>query len=107
LITHPYPSKEGTFLSKRKVWLQEYVLKLLSNVTVIPNFVISRPALQQAYQLCYEIDEKDTVYVAVAIEFGMTLITNDKKLYEGLKARHFSNVALLQDIVEQLRPREG
>jgi predicted nucleic acid-binding protein len=47
------------------------------------------------------------VYVAVAIEFGVTLITNDTKLYNGLKARHFSNVALLQDIIEQLRLREG
>ncbi len=86
---------------------QEFVLRLLNKVTVIPNLLLSQASLKQAYQLCREIDEKDTVYVAVAIELGITLITNDKILYDGLQERHFSHVTLLKDIIDQLPSIEG
>jgi predicted nucleic acid-binding protein len=52
----------------REEEFQEFILKLFSNVTVIPNLLLSEASLEQAYQLCREIDEKDTVYVAAAIE---------------------------------------
>ena len=81
---------------------QEFVFKLLSNVTVIPNLLISRASLKHAYQLCQGIDEKNTVYVAVALEFDVTLITRDKTLYTGLKKRNFTQVMLLRDVIDTL-----
>jgi predicted nucleic acid-binding protein len=83
---------------------QEFVLTLFKNITVIPNFLLSRASLKRAYQLCQGIDEKDTLYVAVALEFHMTLVTNDKKLYRGLKKRHFHRLTLLQDVMNTLPP---
>ncbi len=81
---------------------QEFVFKLLSNVTVIPNLLISRASLKHAYQLCQGIDEKNTVYVAVALEFDVTLITSDKILCTGLKKRNFTQVMLLRDVIDTL-----
>jgi predicted nucleic acid-binding protein len=45
----------------REEEFQEFVLKLFSNVTVIPNLLLSEASLRQAYQLCKDIDEKDTI----------------------------------------------
>jgi len=78
------------------------VLKLLNNVTVIPNLLISQKSLKKAYQLCQPLDEKDTVYVAVSIEFDIKLITNDKPLYTGLRSNNFNHVVLLEDVVGNL-----
>ena len=82
--------------------LQEFALKLLKNVTVIPNLLISQASLRRAYELCRDIDEKDTMYVAVAVELGVTLVTSDKALCEQLQERGFADVVLLKDVVEHL-----
>jgi predicted nucleic acid-binding protein len=86
---------------------QEFVLKLLTNVTVIPNLLISQRSLKDAYELCKDIDEKDTVYIAVALEFDVTLITNDKTLFTKLKERDFTQVMLLKDVIDTLPGIQG
>ena len=86
---------------------QEFVLRLLDNVMVIPNLLLSQAALTEAYELCKEIDEKDTVYIAAAIELNLTFITSDKRLFYGLKERNFSQVMLLGDIINTLFPVQG
>jgi len=86
---------------------QEFVLKLLINVTVIPNLLISQRSLKDAYELCKGIDEKDTVYIAVALEFDMILITSDKTLFTGLKERDFTQVILLKDVIDTLPGIQG
>lgn len=81
---------------------QEFVLELLRDVTVIPALVISKASLEKAYRLCKDIDEKDTVYVAAAIELDVDLITSDKALYDGLRERDFAGVILLQEALENI-----
>ncbi len=81
---------------------QEFVLELLRHVTVIPALVISQDSLKQAYRLCRDVDEKDTVYVAAAIDLGINLVTSDKALYDGLRERDFSRVMLLRDVMENI-----
>jgi predicted nucleic acid-binding protein len=86
---------------------QEFVLKLLTNVTVIPNLLISHTSLKHSYELCQDIDEKDTVYIAVALEFDVILITSDKTLFTGLKKRNFTQVILLKDVIDTLPSIQG
>jgi predicted nucleic acid-binding protein len=78
---------------------QEFILRLLKNVTVIPALAISQDSLKQAYELCREIDDKDTVYVAAAIQLEATLVTSDRSLLKGLRERGFNRVELLGDVV--------
>ncbi len=86
---------------------QEFVLRLLTNVIVIPNLLLSHTSLTRAHELCKGIDEKDTVYVAAALELDITLITNDKRLFSGLKAQEFSQVMLLGDVINTLPSAQG
>ncbi len=86
---------------------QEFVLRLLNNVIVIPNLLLSQASLTRANELCKDIDEKDTVYIAATLELDLTLITSDKRLYSGLKARDFSQVMLLGDVINTLPPAQG
>lgn len=90
-----------TKLTERQ--FKEFVITLLQNVVVIPSLLISKTSLKEAYQLCQSIDEKDTLYVATAIEFGFPLITNDKKLYTSLKEHGFAEVILLEDIIKHFQ----
>ncbi len=85
---------------------QDFVLTLFKDITVIPNFLLSHGSLKRAYQLCQNIDEKDTVYVAVALDFHLTLLTNDKPLYRGLKKQNFHRITLLGDVINTL-PQPG
>ncbi|MCA1792865.1 MAG: hypothetical protein LC660_03155 [Desulfobacteraceae bacterium] len=78
---------------------QNFVLALFNHVTVVPRMVLSRGSITRASKLCEGIDEKDTMYVAVALELYVTLVTNDKVLYRGLKKRHFHRMVLLRDVV--------
>jgi predicted nucleic acid-binding protein len=86
---------------------QEFVLRLLKDVTVIPNLLLSQASLTKAYELCKEIDEKDTVYIAAALELNLTLVTSDKRLYTHLKTRDFSQIMLLGDVINMLPQFQG
>jgi len=82
--------------------LQVFVLRLFNNITVIPNLLISKGSLHRGYEVCKEIDEKDTVYIAAAIELNIDLITSDKKLYNFLKSHGFNQIVLLGDIINTI-----
>ena len=82
--------------------LQRFVLALLAEVIVVPGLVLSRDSRRQAYELCRDLDEKDTLYVATAIELNASLVTSDKTLLGGLGERGFTQVVLLSDLVAKL-----
>ncbi len=108
-----FPSIKGFYTSKfgegivTEDKFQEFVLRLLNNVIVIPNLLLSQASLTRANELCKDIDEKDTVYIVAALELDLILITSDKRLYSGLKARDFSQVMLLGDVINTLPPAQG
>ena len=84
---------------------RDYVMRLFKNVTVIPKLLLSQNLLETAYKICKQVDEKDTVYIATAMEFDLTLITSDKKLYKGLQSRGFNRIIQLSEIVNILYDR--
>lgn len=81
--------------------LREFVINLLSNITVIPEFLISSESIKTAYELCKDIDEKDSIYIALSIEFNIPLVTNDKKLTNGLRNKGFKNIIPLEEFMSQ------
>ncbi|MCP5104070.1 MAG: hypothetical protein GY950_11860, partial [bacterium] len=79
--------------------LNSFLIKLSKGITILPAIVMDKESKEKALELCKDIDEKDTAYVALAIQLDIPLITNDKKLYQGLKKKEFSNVVLFEDMM--------
>jgi len=65
----------------------------------LPSIILDKEVKQRALELCKDIDEKDIPYIALAIELDVPFITNDKKLYKGLKEKKFTNIILFEDFL--------
>ena len=81
--------------------LKDYTLELFKRITVLPNYIISLRNHLVAFELCKDIDRKDMVYLALALEFDYTLLTRDKPLADGLRAKGFTNIILLDELFDQ------
>ena len=64
---------------------------LFRNIHIEDEKHISIESLQTAYQLCKNIDEKDTIYIALTIDLNAKLWTGDKQLKTGLRKKGFDN----------------
>ena len=67
----------------------ELLYKLFSRVTFISEETISTGNFLQAYKLCGDVDEKDTPFVALALELEGELWTRDEELKRGLGKKGF------------------
>jgi len=82
--------------------LKDFTLFIFSKIVVVPDYLISKKSLQKAKELVESIDEKDLAYVALAEELDLTLLTRDKKLYEGLKNKGYEKIRLFEDFVNEI-----
>lgn len=81
--------------------LKNFSIQFFRRVVVLPDYIISTDALVVAQQLCADVDEKDTVYVALSEELQLTLLTRDKPLHDGLKAKGYDRVQMFDDFVNE------
>ena len=101
---------QPTILSKTQLSFDElktYTLGIFDRITVVPNLLISTKSFFDAFHLCKDIDEKDTPYLALAIEFNIKLLTNDLELMNGLKRKGFNDVLSLTELFELLKKEIG
>jgi predicted nucleic acid-binding protein len=80
---------------------QKFILTVFERITVVPNLLISTQSYYQAFILCRDIDPKDTDYIALALQLEISLLTRDKPLADGLRAKGFSNIILLDELFSQ------
>ena len=71
-------------------------------VTVIPKFAISSMNWQKAYDICKDVDEKDTPFVALSLELNAPLWTNDKKLGNGIKKKGFDRFITVDELLKEM-----
>lgn len=97
LITEIYTHKEklikNSKLSESEFYL--YFNGIIERINFISTDFIGTESRQKAYDLCKDVDIKDTPFVALAIELKIPIWTGDKQLKEGLKLkgfRHFFNL---------------
>ena len=79
-----------------------FVQMLFEEVVVIPKFAISIENWQNAYMICKNVDEKDSPFVALSLELGIPLWTNDKALCEGIKNKGFDNFVTTEDLLKEI-----
>jgi predicted nucleic acid-binding protein len=75
----------------------ELLYKLLKNVDIFDENMITPGTLKKSLQLVKDVDEKDLIFVALTIELDALLWTNDKKLIKGLQKKEFNKICKLQD----------
>ncbi len=69
----------------------ELLVKILNKVNFINEENIKTENFIRAYQLCKDIDEKDTPFVALSLELELKLWTRDEVLKSGLVKKGFHN----------------
>lgn len=75
--------------------------KLLQQIELISEALISEASWVQAFSLVRDIDEDDTPFIALTLELEATLWTGDKKLIEGLRQKSFHAVINTSDLRNQ------
>jgi len=93
LIAEIYKRKEKLIKSS-KLDESEFYLFLngvIERIKFVPNDFIGIESRQKAYDLCKDVDVKDTPFIALSIELNVPIWTGDKKLKEGLKSKGFNN----------------
>jgi hypothetical protein len=81
---------------------KEYIREIFSNLTIIPKLAIEPESWKRAFELCSDVDPKDTAFIALGIDLDIPLLTRDRKLYNGLKSKDFQNIILLENFLELL-----
>ncbi|MBM3237771.1 DNA-binding protein [Candidatus Poribacteria bacterium] len=73
--------------------------KILTRINFVNEEIIPKTIFRAAYDLCNNIDENDTPFVALTVFLDGYLLTGDKKLIEGLKSKGFERILSLTDIL--------
>ncbi len=79
--------------------LSNYAIMVYKQLSVMPNLVLSREAIDKARELTHDIDIKDISYVALSLEIDRILLTRDKILATGLRKKGFRKVMLFEDFL--------
>ena len=66
-----------------------FIAKILKRIHFVQEELISFENYMLAYNLCKEIDENDTPFIALALEIKGFLLTGDAKLKKALKNKGF------------------
>jgi predicted nucleic acid-binding protein len=95
---------EDRILSKSSsnINFKEFTREIFSNLVILPKLAIENENWKKAHELCKDIDEKDTAFVALSLELDLPLLTRDKKLHEKLKNKQFENIMLLDKFLEYI-----
>ena len=78
--------------------ITRYFYQLLKRINIFKEELIDEANWNKAYQLCKDIDELDTPFVALTLELNGLLFSGDKKLINGLKKKGFKsffNISLM------------
>ncbi|QJW89181.1 hypothetical protein HNV11_07135 [Spirosoma taeanense] len=94
----------SVFLKKsavKGVDLKEFTLFLFSKIIVVPDYIITAESYAKAEGLVADVDPKDVAYVALSEELSATLLTRDKPLHDGLKAKGYEQVLLFDEFISR------
>ena len=69
----------------------EFLSSILHHINFINEDIIPTEIYLQAYQLCKDVDENDTVFIALSLLLNCPVWTRDINLKKGLREKGFIN----------------
>jgi len=73
--------------------------KIFSKINFVSEKLISPENRKKAFEMCKDIDETDTPFVALSLELKIPLWSGDKKLANGLRSKKFHGILTNQDLL--------
>jgi len=89
ILMHKERILKNSKISEKQTY--ETFIKVFSKINFVNEEKISTANFIAAHRLCKNVDEDDTPFVALSLEFGYPLWTRDKVLKIGLQQRGFTN----------------
>lgn len=80
----------------------DVMCQMLKRIHFFNEGMIPKPIIQKAYNLVCDIDEKDTIFIAMGMYFEQKLWSGDKLLVEGLRRKGYNELILTNELVEML-----
>lgn len=96
-----YSSKLKKATSMDDKQLSVSIRQVFNNIQLISNEAISPKHWMEAYQLTFDIDEKDTPFIATTISLNAILWTGDKKLITGLRKKGFNDIINTRELLKK------
>lgn len=79
--------------------------ELMKNIVLLNYGLMGDEIFNEAEKICANIDEKDTIFVAISLFFNLTLWTGDKKLRKGLEKQGYFICINTDEIYKTLFPK--
>jgi len=98
ILNHKYKIQEITGFSNER-FTETYEL-ITSKIRFVDEILIPDYSIRNALKLTHDIDEEDTLYVALTNHIRAKLWTGDKKLEVGLKKKGFSRIITTSEMYD-------
>lgn len=82
--------------------LRRWTYFVFSQITILPNYILTKESLDKTNELLKNIDLKDTSYVALSMQLDLVLLTRDKPLLTGLRKQGYRKVRAFEDLLRAI-----
>jgi len=80
----------------------DVMYQMIKRINFFNEGIIPAETFKEAYNLTHDIDEKDTIFIAMSMYFKQKLWTSDKILVDGLRKKGYKEVILTNELVDKL-----
>ena len=82
--------------------VRAFVRRLFPYLRIVPSFAIDPEAHQKAEELTQDVDPKDQMYVALAIQTNAILLSRDKVLVSGIRKNGFRQTMMFDQFLRKV-----
>ncbi len=109
LLQEEIRNHQDKILNISKYSIQQYeeiYRRLISKITFIDDELLLDSEIDIALTLTKDIDENDTLFVALANQLHSYLWTGDKKLHIGLHAKGYNRIITTEEMYQMFLERQ-
>ncbi len=88
-----------------EVELLDIIYKVFKRVNFVNEEQITDSLMNDAFSLTHDVDEKDTIFIAMSMYCNCKLWTRDKPLINGLRKKGFTEIITTSELIEIIKDR--